>query len=99
MAGLDLALAALELGPSSVDDRGLRGLVVGGVALGLVGDGVGLGDPVAADLGHAGEHIVAVVDLGVVRDGLVDAGLGDQLLLQLDRLADPGLGRPRARRR
>ena len=47
-----------------------------------------LASSVGADLGDPVGHVVAVVDAGRVRRcGVVDAGLGDQLALQLDRLA------------
>src|SRR5437870_4595608 len=37
-------------------------------------------------------RVLAVVDLLLVGDRRVHARLGDELALQLDRLADPGLG-------
>ncbi len=70
--------------------------VQGGVALGLGGDRVGLGDEVGADGLDPGPHVVGVVGLGVERHG--DDGpagghvVGHQLALQEDRLTDPGLG-------
>ena len=54
---------------------------------------VGLRHRVGADFGHAGEHVFGVVDEQRVGDGRLGAGLGHELTLELDRLADPGLGR------
>ena len=53
---------------------------------------VTLAKALGADRRHPGEHVVAVVVLRLVGDRRVHAGLLDQLALQLDRLADPGLG-------
>jgi hypothetical protein len=90
--GLDLALAAFELAGEQLADDLVGRLVERGVALGLCRrDGVGLGDDLGADSGDALVDVVGVVDEELVGDRRLAAGL-HELALQLDRLADPGLG-------
>ena len=72
-----------------------RDLVGGGVAIGLGRDRDGLGELGRAQLLDGIEHVVAVVDLGCVRerDDRTTGGdhAGDELALQGDRLLDPHL--------
>ncbi len=99
---LDLLLAAGELawrlgGASQLGDRLRRGLVGGGVAIGLRRDRDGLGECVGGDPLDRVEHVVAVVDDRRERERLdrTTGGddAGDELALQCDRLLDPLLAR------
>ena len=56
---------------------------------------------VGAGLGHGVVDLVAVVERLTAKaiGGLAPPALADELVLELDRLADPDLGRPRGRRR
>ena len=80
----------------------VAGRVEGGVALRLGGDEVRLGDGLGPDRLDAGPDVGLVVDEGREGDGLDrPRGRGpglDELALQVDRLADPLLGRLEARR-
>ncbi len=93
--GLDLAGAALELDGQRLLDL-LARPVERRVALGFRRDQVGLGDEVGADGLDPGPDVLGVVDLRGERHGLdrpVGGNhVGQQLALQEDRLADPGLG-------
>jgi hypothetical protein len=89
---LDLLLPTLELALELLADGG-GGLVGGGVALGLEGDGGRLAEGLGADRGDPLEDVRPVVDLGLEGQRVAAPGPLHQLVLQVHGLADPGLRR------
>jgi hypothetical protein len=88
---LDLALLAGELLGELAEHR-VGGSVEGGTALGLGGDGVGLGQLVGTDGDDALVDLLGVVDEQLIGDRRLGAGTLDELALRGDGLADPDLG-------
>ena len=95
------ALTSLASRPSNsrgqLFDHGGDGVVGASVALGLVGDGAGLGDPVGADLRDRGVDVVAVVDWRRRtrhRSGLPPAA-STRSVLEVDRLRIASLANSR----
>ena len=89
---LDLRLPSLEDRPQLEDGVGRR-LVGRGVALGLVDDALGLGQRLTRHCADPLEDVLAVVGLGLVGHGLPGPDLLHQFTLEVDRLANPPLGR------